>query len=85
MNRLTLKALLLSVITELKFGQPLAPNDKAAKKEYKRQVGLRPGATNKEVLACLQYTYNDNGLKDDFDGVVKRLGAEKFLPSQPAT
>lgn len=79
MNRLTLKALLLSVITEMKFGQPLAPNANLAKLEYKKLVGLSRNAPNKMVLSYLQYTFEDNGLKDDFDRTIAKFGAEKYL------
>jgi hypothetical protein len=79
MNRLTLKALLLSIITELKFGEPLTRNSGQAKKEFKRLVGLPVRATNKEVLKELQRTYEENKLADDFNRLVLNLGAQKFL------
>lgn len=79
MNRLTLKALLLSTITELMFGQPLAPNAKLTKAEYKKQAGLKKNATNNEVLTSLGLTYRDNGLEVEFWRVIDKFKAEKFL------
>ena len=38
MNRLQLKTLLLSVITEVKFGQPLAPNAIGIKNQFKNFI-----------------------------------------------
>jgi len=79
MNRLALKGLLLSVITEIKFNQPLAPNAKVTKAEYKRQSGLKKSATNQEVLTSLGLTYKDNGLAEDFDRVVNKFGVAEHL------
>jgi hypothetical protein len=78
MNRLTLKALLLSVITELKFGVPLA-NDKAAKSQFKELAGLPKNASNKKVLIALGFTYKDNGIENDFWAVIAKFKAEKYL------
>lgn len=76
MNRLTLKALLLSVITEIKFGQPLAPNAKFAKKEFKRLVGLKPSATNMDVLKEMKRTYEENELLPEFIGTLIKFKIE---------
>jgi len=78
MNRLTLKVLLLSVITELQFGSPLG-NNKAAKSQFKELAGLAKNASNKKVLNALGLTYKDNGLESDFWRVIDKFNAEKYL------
>ena len=78
-NRLTFKVLLMSVITECKFKQPLTPNAKFAKADFKQAFGLKKSATNSEVLKAIGITYEENGLKADFDGVIQRFKAEKYL------
>lgn len=81
MNRLQLKALMLSIITELKFGQPLAQNAKQVKKQYKQMAGLKANATNSEVLTSLGLTYRDNKLETEFWSIIDKMGAEKYLIS----
>jgi len=79
MNRLTLKALLLSIITELKFGQPLAQNAKISKNEFKKLVGLKSTASNKQVLHAIGFIYRDNKLETEFWAIIDRFNAAKFL------
>ena len=79
MNAIQLKALLLSVITELKFGQPLHRNGIGFKGIFKQMVGLSPRATNVSVLKQLQRVYAENGMTADFDKTIARFKAEKFL------
>jgi hypothetical protein len=79
MNRLTLKALLLSVITEMKFGSPIARNAKVAKSQFKELVGLPKNASNKKVLHALDDVYCNNKLEHEFYGTIKRLDAEHLL------
>ena len=69
MNRLQLKTLLLSVITEVKFGQPLAPNAIGIKNQFKTLVGLPKNASNKKVLSELKRTYIENELSADIDRI----------------
>jgi hypothetical protein len=79
MNRLTLKALLLSIITELKFSQPLSPNAKISKNEFKKLVGLKSTASNKQVLNAISFIYRDNKLEDEFWATIDKFNASKFL------
>jgi len=79
MNRLTLKALLLSIITELKFGSPLAKNSIIAKKQYKELSGLAKNANNKKVLNALELTYKDNELEVEFWAIINKFDAKKYL------
>jgi len=78
-NRLTLKALLLSVITELKFNEPIHPNAKNIKKAYKEATQLPKNASNEKVLQALHLTYKENDLEEDFLRIVKKFGAENYL------
>jgi len=78
-NRLTLKALLLSVITELKFNEPIHPNAKDIKKTYKEATQLPKNASNEKVLQALHLTYKENDLEEDFLRIVKKFGAENYL------
>lgn len=73
MNRLQLKALLLSVITEIKFGYPIANNAHSIKKWFKKTVGLSANASNKRLIEAIKQTYVDNGLQDDFDATIKKF------------
>ena len=79
MNRLTLKALLLSTITELKFGSPLAKNSLIAKRQYKKLAGLAKNANNKKVLNALELTYKDNDLEAEFLAIINKFDAKKYL------
>lgn len=81
MNALTLKALLLSVITEMKFGQPLAKNAILVKKMFKKMAGLKLNASNLAVLQSMKQTYIDNGLEEDFNGTLTRMKATHLLPA----
>ena len=65
MNRLQLKALMLSVITEIKCGFAL-PNSKGIKREFKKLVGLPDNASNKRVLDEIERVYSENGILDDY-------------------
>ena len=73
MNRLQLKTLLLSVITEIKFGQPLAPNAKVIKRQFKNLVGLPNNATNQAVLNEMSRVYAENKLSDEFERVINKF------------
>lgn len=75
-NALTLKALMLSVITEIKFGQPLAPNAKGMKKFFKESVGLGKNASNMDVLKEIKRVYEENKLQDDFQRVLTKFNIE---------
>ena len=72
-NRLTLKALLLSVITELKFNEPIHPNPKDIKKAYKEATQLPKNASNEKVLQALRLTYKENDLEEDFLRIIKKF------------
>lgn len=65
-SQLTMKALLLSVITEIKFGQPLASNAKHTKAIFKDMVGLKKSATNVQVIQELHRVYKENQIEQDF-------------------
>lgn len=79
MNAFTMKALLLSVVTEIKFGQPLTPHAATAKRRFKQLVGLPKGASNLKVLAELKRTYEENKLADDFNEVVTKFNVKHLL------
>ncbi len=72
MNRLQLKALLLSVITEVKFGQPLAANSIGIKNQFKAMVGLPSNASNMRVLSELKRVYIENQLKSEIESIEVR-------------
>ena len=80
-NRLTAKALLLDTITFLKFGQHLSPTFAAAKTELCKLAGYPYNISSKTLLKVLQDVYTENNLKEDFDEVVKKFSAQKFLNS----
>lgn len=79
MNRLQLKALMLSVITELKFGQPLDRRAAGPKKQFKQMVGLGARASNKAVLKAIGDVYKANNLEEDFNACIAKFKAEKYL------
>jgi len=65
-NRLTIKAVLLSVIGEHK-GFPPLPNASGAKRNFKEMVGLPRNASNKAVLEELRRTYDYNQFLPEFE------------------
>ena len=73
MNRLQLKALLLSVITEIKFGMPLARNAVQCKKQFKDLVGLPKNVSNVELLKVMKRVYIENKLGDDFTKTLEKF------------
>lgn len=79
MNYLQLKTLLLSVITELKFDQPLARNAVQAKGRFKEMVGLSKNASNRLVMREIQRVYVENGLKDEFLATMERMKATQYV------
>lgn len=74
-NRLTLKALLLSEITRLKFGRALqSPKaDLNTRKIYGPQIGVKFNAKPAVFIAAIRQIYADNGLMDDFDQTLQRF------------
>ena len=79
MNRLQLKALLLSVLTEIKFGQALDRGAARVKREFKQMVGLKRNASNLDVVKEIQRVYKENKLEDDFNGCLERLKMSDIL------
>lgn len=76
MNRLTLKALMLSVITEIKYGEPLSSNAGGIKRAYKHMAGLPPRCSNKLLLKDIGRTYEENKMLDDYLRVLHRFGMQ---------
>jgi len=74
MNRLQLKALLSSVMMEIKHGAPITRNAIGVKNQYKKMVGLPKNASNMTVLQTLGGTYADNGLAHEFKTFVRKFG-----------
>ena len=72
-NAFQLKALLLSVITEIKFGQPLHPMAMPYKKEFKKSMGLSLRASNKDVLKVIEGIYIENGRTDVYADTMKKF------------
>ncbi len=70
-NRLTLKALLLSVISEVK-GLGALPNAAGAKKAYKKMMGLGR-IKNDELLAYIVFTYVQNELEESVIATLDRF------------
>ena len=79
MNRLTLKTLAMSIITEMKFGEPLHRTAGGAKAAFKKMVGLAPNASNKHTLTQLNRVYIENGVGDDFQSMLTKFGAEYMV------
>jgi len=74
MNKLQLSSLATSIITEIKFGAPLARNAKHVKRDYKRSVGLSANASNFQVLEAIGETYDLNNLTEEFEAKLTRYG-----------
>ena len=72
-NRLTLKALLMSVIMEIKHGRGL-PNALGFKKKYKELAGVPKNCSNRDLLYYhLQLTYQENGLEQEFKETLEKF------------
>jgi len=69
----------MSIITEIKFGMPIARNAAPVKAQFKRLVGLPKGASNLKVLAELKRTYEENNLADDFNDTVTKFKVAHLL------
>jgi hypothetical protein len=78
-NRIQLKALLLSVITECKFGQPLTQNAKVVKNQFKKMAGLKSNCSNTQLLNAIGFVYRDNKLENEFRATIDKFQAEKYL------
>lgn len=72
-NRLQLKALLLSTIMEIKCGQGLAPNASAFKSYFKSIRGLAKRTSNVDVIKEIGAVYKEVGLQEEYDRVIKSL------------
>lgn len=72
-STLQLKALELSVVTEIKFGQPLAKNAKFVKAQFKKARGLASNTDNKTLLGHIAQVYDENGLHQKRDALLKKI------------
>ena len=79
MNRLQLKTLLLSVITEIKFDQPLAPNAIHIKNQFRSMVGLPRNSTNISIINEMQRVYTENNLLEDFINTMIKFKLDHLL------
>lgn len=77
LNRLQVKALMLSLTMELK-GYPPLPNSAGYKKEFKRVIGLAKNCSNVDVMAAICQVYADNNLESEFNHTLERLGIDLF-------
>ena len=72
-NLIQLKVLMLSIITEIKFGQPLAKNAGAFKKEFKLSAGLKPRSSNVDLLRKIGEIYALNNMHDKYVETLQRF------------
>ena len=68
----------MSVITEVKFGRPIANNAIHVKREFKKAFGLSARATNQDVIKAIGQTYKENELSEDFNGCIERFGLPEY-------
>ena len=83
-NALQLKALMLSVITEIKFGQPLDRNAIGVKKAFKAATGLKPKASNVDVLKHIYQCYKDNNQEQNAFDTVTKFQVDFLVFDEPA-
>ena len=73
MNKLQIKALLLDAIIHAKTGRHMAGNYKAAKNVFCHLAGISPRCASRTLIKAISYVYADNGIQDEFNGIVNRL------------
>lgn len=78
-NRLVLKAVLLDMVTFIKFGRHLAPNWQSGKNQVCNACGLNFNAHPKTVIKAIKKIYIDNKLEDDFNATMQRMKAENLI------
>ena len=76
-NRLQLKASLLSAITFHKFGQQLAPNFKTVKSQICASAGQKPNIKNIDFIRLIGLIYKDNNLESEFYNIVCKFKIDK--------
>jgi hypothetical protein len=74
-NRLVMKAVLLDMITFVKFRRHMAPNWQSGKETICIALGLSLKANPKTVIKAIGQCYADNGLKEsEYDRVLANFG-----------
>jgi len=84
-NFIQLKTLMLSVITEIKFGQPLAQNANAFKRQFKATMGMKAKATNIEVLEKIGFVYALNHKQEDYFNTLKKFKVDHLISGSYTT
>jgi hypothetical protein len=72
MNELQLSMLLSNQLLLLKTGMELTRNAKQFRTYFKKQMGLKPNASHKEVIFYIGFVYKDNGIFDKFKDTLAR-------------
>lgn len=79
MNELQLSMLLSNQILVLKTGMELTRHAKTFRSNFKKQMGMKPNASHKEVIFYIGFVYKDNGIFDKFKETLAKHKMEHLL------
>jgi hypothetical protein len=78
-NRLVLKAVLLDMITFVKFRRHMAPNWQSGKQTICIALNLSLKANPKTVIKAIGKCYADNNLKDEYEQTLVKFGVTEQM------
>lgn len=79
MTKLQLDVFLVNQLLVLKTGMELTRNAKEFRSYFKKQMGLKPNASHKQVIFYIGHVYKDNGIFKEFEDTLAKYKMSHLL------